>query len=179
MNSPASPTAPPATKPNRHRWDIHLKPGEDDRMRPQLVQPIARGLIAAGVTLKHARGGKLRPVHNLYHLHLDGGSWAFRLFPYCHLRWLWRITLGTPSRDGFGLINAKEFSLLDEEISEQTGRDLAGLIRALNDGGTLVWPMFDHDPSFPRYAWSNAATTRYEERRQENGGTKPSTGIAA
>lgn len=148
-------------------------------MRPQLVQPIACGLIAAGVTLKHARGGKLRPVHNLYHLHLDGSSWAFRLFPYCHLRWLWRITLGTPSRDGFGLLNAKEFSLLDEEISEQTGRDLACLIRALNDGGTLVWPMFDHDPSFPRYAWSNAATERYEEWRQENGGTKPSTGIAA
>ena len=175
MNAPAS----PATKPNHHRWDIHFKPGEDDRMRPQLVQPIARGLIASGVTLKHARGGKLRPVHNLYHLHLDGGSWAFRLFPYCHLRWLWRITLGTPSRDGFGLLNAKEFSLLDEEISEQTGRDLAALIRALQSNQTPVWPMFDLDPSFPRYAWSNAATTRYEEWRKENGGTKPSTGIAA
>ena len=148
-------------------------------MRPQLVQPIACGLIAAGVTLKHARGGKQRQVHNLYHLHLDGGSWAFRLFPYCHLRWLWRITLGTPSRDGFGLLNAKEFSLLDEEISEQTGRDLAVLIRALQSNQAPVWPMFDHDPSFPRYAWSNAATTRYEEWRRENGGTKPSKGIAA
>ena len=31
-------------------------------MRPQRVQPIARGLIAVGVTLKHARSGKLRPV---------------------------------------------------------------------------------------------------------------------
>jgi hypothetical protein len=53
------------------------------------------------------------------------------------------------------------------------------LIRALQSNLAPVWPMFDLDPSFPRYAWSNAATTRYEEWRQENGGTKPSTGIAA
>ena len=137
--------------------------GEDDRMRAQLVQPIARGLIDAGVTIKHARSGKLRSVHSLYHLHLEGKSWAFRLFPYCHLRWLWRITVGIPSRDGFGLFDAKEFSLLDEEISEQTGRDLATLIRALIKGETPAWPMFDQDPSFPRYAWSDAASQRYND----------------
>ena len=163
MSTSPSPTSTPNT---RHRWDIHLKPGEDDRMRPQLVEPIARGLIAAGVNLKHARSGKPRPVHSLYHLDLDGESWAFRLFPYCHLRWLWRITLGIPSRDGFGLHDPKEFSLLDEEITEQTGRDLAALIRALQSGGTPAWPMFDQDQSFPRYAWSNAASERYEDWRK-------------
>jgi hypothetical protein len=151
---------------NRHPWDIHLKPGEDDRLRPQLVQPIGCGLIAAGATLKHARGGRLRPVHGLYHIHAEGKAWAFRLFPYCHLRWLWRITVGIPSRDGFGLLDAKEFSLLDEQISEQTGRDLAALIRAIQKGETPACPMFDHDPSFPRYAWSNAATERYEDWRK-------------
>ena len=102
----------------------------------------------------------------LHPFYAEGQSWAFRLFPYCHLRWLWRITVGTPSRDGFGLINAKEFSLLDEEITEQTGSDLAALIRALNKGETPAWPMFDHDQSFPRYAWSISATDRYEEWRK-------------
>ncbi len=156
------------TAPARHRWDIHLKPGEDDKMRPQLVQAIAKGLRAASVTLKHERGGRLLPVHGLYHLHLEGKSWAFRLFPYCHLRWLWRITVGTPTRDGHGLHNGKEFTLLDEEITEQTGTALAGLIRSLQNSGTPVWPMFDHDPSFPRYAWSTAGTERHEDWRRWN-----------
>lgn len=164
MKTPEPPST--STPHARHRWDIHFKPAEDDRMRSQLVEPMGRGLIAAGALLKHARSGKPRPVHGLYHIDLDGKSWAFRLLPYCHLRWLWRITLGIPSRDGFGLYDTKEFSLLDEEITGQTGRDLAALIRALNDGGTLVWPMFDQDPSFPRYAWSNAATERYEDWRK-------------
>ncbi len=161
-----SPSAPSSSTLKRHPWDIRFKPGEDDKLRAQLAQPIGRGLAEVGITLKHARGGKLRPVHHLYHLHAEGKPWAFRLFPYCHLRWLWRITIGFPSHNGFGLHDAKEFSLLDEEITEQTGRDLAALIRALHHGEPPVWPMFDKHPSFPRYAWSNAATERYEDWRE-------------
>ena len=164
----SKPSSPPSTVPVRHRWDIHLKSGEDEKMRPQLVQSIARGLSAAGVTLKHARNGKMHPVHGLYHIHLEGEWWAFRLFPYCHLRWLWRITVGTPTRDGYGLHNGKEFTLLDEEITEQVGSSLAGLIRSLQIGGTPVWPMFEHDQSFPRYAWSTVATERHEDWRRWN-----------
>lgn len=163
-----SPSSSPSSTsvPKRHRWDIHLKPGEDDKLRTQLVQPIAKGLASAGVTLRHERGGRLRPVHRLYHLHTEGKAWAFRLFPYCHLRWLWRITVGIPAHGGFALVDAREFSLLDTEISEQTGRDLAALIRALSQGQPPVWPLFGKDPSFPRYAWSDAATERYEDWRK-------------
>ena len=47
------------------------------------------------------------------------------------------------------------------EFGPQTGVDLARLLREPD----WRWPLFDHETSFPHYAWSKLATATYEARR--------------
>jgi hypothetical protein len=40
------------------------------------------------------------------------------------------------------------------------------MLRALAAGEKPVWPLFDHDQSFPRYAWTKLCESRYEDWRK-------------
>jgi hypothetical protein len=75
---------------------------------------------------------------------------------------VWRITFGTPDPHPWpGLINPKELTLHLGEFGPQTGVDLARLLREPD----WRWPLFDHETSFPHYAWSKLATATYEAWR--------------
>ena len=163
MKASSSPSA--ASPAEWHPWNLPLKPDEEDRLRAELLVPLATGLIASGAVFRHVRQGRPFRQSGHYHFDLDGVECALRLEGYGGLRWVWRITVGTPSHPR-ALCNHQELTFASEEMNEPMGRDLAAMLRALTRDEKPVWPLFDHDPSFPRYAWSQLCETRYEDWRR-------------
>lgn len=154
-----------ATLPANHPWNLPFKPDEEDRLRAELMVPLTTGLIASGAVFRHVRQGRPFRQSGHYHFDLDGVEHALRLEGYGGLRWVWRITVGTPSHPR-ALCNHQELTFAIEEVDEQMGCNLAAMLRALAREEEAVWPLFDHDQSFPRYAWSQLCESRYEDWRR-------------
>jgi len=154
MNAPAPPAA--------HPWNIHYKPGEEKRLRSELIIPLLDGLIEAGASFCHVRKGRPFRTLSTYHFDLDGRRWGLRLHGYCDLRWVWRIAVGTP-RDSGGLAGQSELTFAIEEMCPQLGRDLAVMLRTLARDEKPVWEMFNTWDSFPQYSWSQVCQARYED----------------
>jgi hypothetical protein len=154
MNTPERPSAP-------HPWNIHFKPGEEDRLRSELIVPLFDGMIEAGASFRHVRKKRPFRMFGTYHFDLDGRPWGLRLLGYCSVRWAWRITYGTPVNAG-GLANYGELTLAIEEVCPQFGRDLAAMLGSLARGEKPEWEMFNTWESFPQYSWSQLCWARYQ-----------------
>jgi hypothetical protein len=113
------------------------------------------GLAEAGIPTKNRRYGLI---------FIESLKWpvAVSVAAYTWEVPVWRITFGAPDPNPWpGLINPKELTLHLSEFGPQTGVDLARLLREPD----WRWPLFDHETSFPHYAWSKLATETYEAHR--------------
>lgn len=82
-------------------------------------------------------------------------------------RW-WRITYGGVFFEGDGyyrypvLFENRELTLHLDEVTEEIGIQLGRQIREPD----WLWPLFSHDSSYPRYAWSEKAWSTYQAESQ-------------
>jgi hypothetical protein len=161
MNSTNQPSVPSI----HHPLNIVVKDAEEARLRAELVIPLANGLAEAGAVFRHVRLGRPYRRGVRYEFVLDGGECALRLESYGRLRWVWRMTVSSPWQYHSVLCH-HELTFDIEEMDAKMGRDLAVMLRALAAGEKPVWPLFDHDQSFPRYAWTKLCESRYEDWRK-------------
>lgn len=126
-----------------------------DRIERKLAAKLRTGLAQAGI---HA--GQRR--HRLLLFDLDCPMGA-RIQPYAaDDRW-WRITFGPRMPWIYPEVSVRsELTFHLDEVTEQTGVDLARLLREPD----WRWPLFDHDQSYPRYAWTQLAQSTYAENRK-------------
>ena len=157
--------APSASPPARHPLNIVIKPDEEARLRAELVIPLANGLMEAGAVFRHVRQGRPYRRGARYEFILDGEDCALRLETYGALRWVWRLSVSSPWWD-HPVHYHHELTFDIEEMDALMGRDLAAMLRALAADRKPEWPLFDHDQSFPRYAWTKLCESRYEDWRK-------------
>lgn len=128
---------------------------EIGRISTLLFGMVRDGLAEAGIPTK-------RPKYGL--IYVDTLTWPIgvAIRPYTYQVPVWRITFGGRP-DGYmpPLVDPKELTLHVNEFCTQTGVDLARLLREPQ----WRWPLFDHDPHYPRYAWSHFAHHAYETWR--------------
>lgn len=132
-----------------------ISSGEETVIGGGLVRMIREGLAEAGIPTGNRRHGLIligslaRPV-------------GVGVRPYAEGAPVWRITFGMPEpRPWPGLVDPCELTLHLCEFGERTGVDLARLLREPG----WRWPLFGHEPAFPRYAWSELAAQTYEADR--------------
>ena len=128
---------------------------EADIIEGKLVRLIRDGLAEAGIPTGNRRYGLI---------FIDSLKWpiAVSLRPYIWAVPVWRITFGGREHHRWpSIINPHELTLHVSEFGTHTGVDLARLLREPD----WRWPLFEHDHSYPRYAWSNLAHETYEAHR--------------
>lgn len=148
---------PAAMAPVITGWGISS--GEETVIGGGLVRMIREGLAEAGIPTGNRRHGLIligslaRPV-------------GVGVRPYAEGAPVWRITFGMPEpRPWPGLVDPCELTLHLCEFGERTGVDLARLLREPG----WRWPLFGHEPAFPRYAWSRLARETWEVHRPRIG----------
>ena len=154
-------TAPPRS----HPLNVLFTPGERVRQRSKLVRALLIGMMRAGARFHHLRQGVAVRQRGWIHLDIEGLRWAMELTSYCELNWVWRITIGHPVSP-YCICERHELTMVSEEITEDLGQDLVGMLRARARGEKSAWPLFDHDSSYPGYAWSQLCRERFTEWRQ-------------
>ena len=133
----------------------HLSRSEAAIVEGKLVRMIRDGLAEAGIPTGNRRYGLIF-IDTLKH------PVGVSVLPYTREVPVWRITFGgRPHRPWPCIIDPRELTLHLSEFSIQTGIDLARLLREPD----WRWPLFDHDRSYPHYAWSKLAHQTYEVYR--------------
>lgn len=128
---------------------------EADIIERKLVRLIRDGLAEAGIQTGNRRYGLI---------FIDALEWpiAVSVHPYIRAVPVWRITFGGREHHPWPcLVNPKELTLHISEFGTHTGVDLARLLREPE----WRWPLFEHDRSYPTYAWSKLAHETYEIHR--------------
>lgn len=123
----------------------------------KLYKLIREGLDTAGIPTGRRRQGMLRidalprPI-------------GVRIQCYCRPLPVWRITFGECGCGDWPCIFSPcELTLHLSEFGPHTGVALARLLREAD----WRWPIFEHDRTYPRYAWSRLAMNTYESDRLE------------
>ena len=133
----------------------YISRSEASLIEGKLVRMIRDGLAEAGIQTGNRR----------YRLiYIDSLKWpvGVSVSPYTWEVPVWRITFGGREDHPWpGLINPKELTLHLSEFSPRTGVDLAQLIREPD----WRWPLFEHNRTYPHYAWSKLAHETYETHR--------------
>ena len=126
------------------------------RTEHALLRMLKAGLAQEGIITGRRRDSTLH-----VDLHEPYGVW---LTSYRADLGIWRITYGLRDWDDSyaPLLETRELSLLREEFSDDTGVELARLLRDPNHR----WELFAHDPGYPGYAWSKRATQACDDDRQ-------------
>ena len=130
---------------------------EMERLRSQLLHTIEKGLSAENIESRRRRPG-LRVA-------LDGKIIHVWLGHYLDQRW-WRLTCGWGSDHPAFTQCINKFAELTcciEEVDDQTGVHLARLLR---DPEGYFWPIFEHERTYPGYAWSVRGWETYQENRR-------------
>jgi len=128
-----------------------------DRLRSELLRGIEKGLAAENIEFRRRRPG-LRVVLEGKIIHVWFGY-------YLDQRW-WRITCGWGSDHPAFTQSMNKFAELScgiEEINDQTGVHLAHLLRDPEDH---IWPMFEHEQTYPSYAWSVRGWEAYQANQR-------------
>ena len=128
-----------------------------------LVETLRRGLAAAGIETGRRRYGLLEIERGI----------ALAVSDYSADVGVWRITLGGRTPGPWpALAYPHEFSLLADEFTVECGADLVRLIRGPDfmrgpdhPSEPWRWPLFAHDPRYPRYAWSKRAAAAQQAYR--------------
>lgn len=135
----------------------NISRSEADIIEGTLVSLIRDGLAQAGIPTGRRRYGLI---------FIDSLKWPIAVSVCAYTRDVpvWRITFGGRENHPWPcVINPKELTFHLSEFSTQTGVDLAHLLREPD----WRWPLFEHDPTYPGYAWSKLAHETYEAHRLE------------
>ena len=133
----------------------HISESEEYTIAGKLIRMLRDGLAEAGIQTGNRRYGLI---------FIDSVKWPIGVTVIAYTREVpvWRIIFGVrQSQPWPGLIDPQELTLHLSEFGTQTGVDLARLL--LEPGWR--WPLFEHDSSYPRYAWSKLAHQTYENHR--------------
>jgi hypothetical protein len=121
-----------------------------DRIERKLAARLRAGLAQAGIET-----GPRRHRMILFRLNYQMGAWIQSYAT--DARW-WRITFGPCTPCSYPEVYVQsELTFHRDEVTEQTGVDLARLLREPD----WRWPIFHHDPHYPHYAWTELAHSTY------------------
>lgn len=124
----------------------HPQPTLRKASKPALIRTIREGLNAAGI--------RTRTRHSTI-LFGSAPVMGVRVNTFQPELGLWRVTCGVLLPGSYSaIVNPFGLTLHQDEFAPETGANLA---RLLTEPG-WAWPIFAHDPSYPKYAWSVIAT---------------------
>lgn len=128
---------------------------EETIIEGKLVRLLRDGLAKAGINTGRRRYGLI---------FIDSLKWPIAVQVFCYTRNVpvWRILFGGRDSGPWPcVLNPRELTLHLSEFSEETGVALARLLREPE----WRWPLFEHDKSYPQYAWSKLAHETYTADR--------------
>lgn len=121
-----------------------------ERIERKLAATLRAGLAQAGIET-----GPRRHRMFLFQFNFPMGAWIGSYTT--DERW-WRIRLGPRMPWSYPEVMVQsELTFHRDEVNEQIGVDLARLLREPD----WRWPLFAHDPHYPRYAWTELAQSTY------------------
>ncbi len=150
LPTPNPTNAPEPAPPPRPVRIETLSNSAMERLRKAHLSTIEIGLKRAGLVFRRRWPG----------LHVKVGELSRQVMvaPHQDHRW-WRIYCSTNPPDGAVPDAPSDLTMCASEIDERTGLHLAALLR----NSHYRWPLFEHHPCYPDYAWSKLGQSTFDE----------------